>query len=276
MSDSLLSLNALLSQKGWFFLFLVGSFFFLERFFGLRKQIIAKTSLQRWMKNYGLWLINTLLSLLIIIPIVLWAENHAWQWRSHWEWSLGLFILLDILLLDCWIYWWHRCNHVWPLLWRFHQVHHLDETLDSSSAVRFHYGEMILSALVRAGFIMVFNITLVNVIIFEMLLALAVLFQHSNLNFTDRWESRLARIIITPAIHWTHHHQRLPYTNSNYGSIFSFWDRLFGSFFKLPVTHRDQLPIGLEGRPDQSFFKLLLLPFQRVRSMGKTSLNPKA
>ena len=76
---------------------------------------------------------------------------------------------LDLLLLDCWIYWWHRINHRLPLLWRFHEVHHLDEMLDTTSALRFHFGEVVLSSFVRAGLIFMLAMPLASVVVFEVL-----------------------------------------------------------------------------------------------------------
>ena len=105
-------------------------------------------------KNLSLWLCNSALSPLIVLPITLFAVNQsAADWRTVWP-EDGWGIALDILLLDLWIYWWHRANHRLPLLWRFHRVHHLDQWLDVTSAVRFHFGEVVLSALVRGAVIL--------------------------------------------------------------------------------------------------------------------------
>ena len=84
------------------------------------------------------------------------------------------------MLLDFWIYWWHRANHELSWLWRFHQVHHLDELLDSSSAVRFHFGEVFLSALARAPVIILLGIPLASVLVFEALILVGAIFHHSD------------------------------------------------------------------------------------------------
>ncbi len=106
---------------------------------------------RRVLNNLSLWLGNSLISPLIVLPITIYAVswdggwNGVWagSWRGSWLDGWGG-LLLDILLLDFWIYWWHRFNHRLPLLWRFHQVHHLDQWLDVTSAVRFQFGEVIL------------------------------------------------------------------------------------------------------------------------------------
>ena len=111
------------------------------------------------MRNTGLFGINLLVSPLIVLPITVWAGQFTTGLRPAWLSGWGG-LAFDLVLLDFWIYWWHRANHEVPLLWRFHQVHHLDELLDSTTALRFHFGEVALSALVRAGVIVVFDVRL--------------------------------------------------------------------------------------------------------------------
>jgi sterol desaturase/sphingolipid hydroxylase (fatty acid hydroxylase superfamily) len=102
------------------------------------------------------------------------------RWRPAW-WSGAGGLLLDLALLDCLLYWWHRANHVVPVLWRFHAGHHLDRFLDTTSAVRFHAGEVPLSALARAGVIVLLALPLGSVLVFETRVLMAAMFLHSNL-----------------------------------------------------------------------------------------------
>ena len=104
----------------------------------------------RLLRNGALWLLNSGLSPLLVVPLTAWAASVSLDWRPPW-WSGWGGLLLDLLLLDFLIYWWHRANHELPFLWRFHEVHHRDEFLDATSAVRFHFGEILLSALARAA-----------------------------------------------------------------------------------------------------------------------------
>ncbi len=213
----------------------------------------------RWVKNLGLFGINALLAPIITIPLTAWADDHALLWRA--EYTTGAWILLDLILLDCAIYWWHRMSHEIPFLWRFHQVHHLDEFLDTTSGVRFHFGEVILSALFRMIVIMLFGIDLISVIIFETILLVSTLFQHSNLAIAQRLERGLGFLIITPALHWVHHHAKQADTDSNYGAVLSIWDRLFRSRSK---TVRDpNMRIGVEGGREKDFWGLILAPLQK-------------
>ena len=164
-----------------------------------------------------------------------------------------------MLLLDFLIYWWHLANHRIPLLWRFHEVHHLDRFLDTTSALRFHFGEVLLSALARASAIYLRGFPFSSILAFETLLLIATLFHHSNLRLPAGLESALSLLIITPSIHWVHHHARRSDTDSNYGTIFSFWDRFFAS--RSPTRRRPDLEIGVEGLPERPLVQLILRPF---------------
>ena len=220
----------------------------------------GKAAWRRWARNASLFGINALLSPLIVVPISAWAAAYGPGWRPDWfdgVWGLAV----DLILLDLFIYWWHRANHELPFLWRFHQVHHYDTDMDTTTAVRFHFGEVILSACVRGAVILALDIPLLSVIVFEAVVLLSALFQHSNAKLPARLESLLSRVIITPSIHWVHHHAVRKDTDSNYGNTFSFWDRLFGTLS--PTKRWAEMPIGLEDEPkDRSLTGLLTIPFR--------------
>jgi sterol desaturase/sphingolipid hydroxylase (fatty acid hydroxylase superfamily) len=91
----------------------------------------------------------------------------------------------------------------------------------------------------------------------------AALFHHSNISLTPRFEKLLSRVIITPSIHWVHHHAVRSDTDSNYGTVFSFWDRMFGS--RSRTKRRFGMEIGVEGKPEESLGQLLLHPFRSAR-----------
>lgn len=214
----------------------------------------------RLLRNGGLFAANSGLSLLVILPLSLWAAGFEVGLRPAW-WSGWAGLGLDLLLLDFWIYWWHRANHAVPLFWRFHEVHHLDRFLDATSAVRFHFGEVLLSASVRACVIIAFGIPFTNIVVFEGVLLFSVIFHHSNLRLARWVEKPASLLIITPGIHWVHHHAVRADTDSNYGTLFSFWDRLFGSMS--PTKRTLDMEIGTENRPEPSFLGLLLSPFRQ-------------
>ena len=217
---------------------------------------------RRLVRNASLFGVNLLVSPLIVIPVTAWADGFDLGIRPAW-WSGWGGLALDILILDLWIYWWHRANHEIQFLWRFHQVHHLDEMLDTTSALRFHFGEVALSAVVRAGMIVLFGIPLASVILFEALVLACAIFHHSDARLPARLEAALSRLIITPSIHWVHHHAIRRDTDSNYGTIFSFWDPLFRS--RSATRRWPAMPIGVEGRHDHPLLRLLIEPFVRQK-----------
>jgi sterol desaturase/sphingolipid hydroxylase (fatty acid hydroxylase superfamily) len=215
---------------------------------------------RRLARNLGLFGFTLLLSPLVVVPITAWANAHELGLRPAW-WGGWPGLVADVLLLDFWIYWWHRANHELGFLWRFHSVHHFDELLDSTSALRFHFGEVFLSALARAPVILVLGMPLASVITFEALLMVATIFHHSDARLPEKLEAALARVVITPSIHWVHHHAVRADTDSNYGTIFSFWDPLFRS--KSRTRRWREMPIGVEGGHERPLLRLLTAPFER-------------
>ncbi|MCZ4281140.1 sterol desaturase family protein [Kiloniella laminariae] len=217
-------------------------------------------------RNLGLWLCNTLLSPLIVLPLTYWATALPWSWREGVFGGAGG-LIFDLVFLDFLIYWWHRLNHELPFLWRFHEIHHLDNHLDSTSALRFHFGEVLLSALMRVGFIVLLDIPLFSVFVFEILLLFGTIFHHSNLQIPATFERILSSIVVTPSIHWVHHHALRSDTDSNYSTVLSIWDRVFNSRSAQPRF--PDMPIGVEGANDKNLPALLIRPFRMKEKADK-------
>ena len=247
--------QALAQSKGGIVLFTLLAFLLLERLVPMAR---ASGGIGRVGRNLLLGSVNGALGWLVVVPVSAAAAHWAPDWRPPWltGWpGLGI----DLLLLDFWIYWWHRANHRLPLLWRFHEVHHLDEFLDASSALRFHGGEVLLSTIVRSLVIVLAGVPLASVVVFETLLAVVVMFHHSNLLLPEACERALSLVIVTPSIHWVHHHAVRADTDSNYSTILSVWDRLFGS---CSATRRvPDMAIGVDGHPEERLAGLLIRPF---------------
>lgn len=217
---------------------------------------------QRLCRNAGLWLTGGAASVMVVVPVSVWATSLAIFQRPEW-WSGSWGLVLDILLLDCWIYWWHRSNHYFPLLWRFHEVHHLDHFLDTTTGLRFHFGELMLSAVVRAVLVILFALPLTSILVFEALVLVSTLFHHSNLRLPARTERVLSWIVVTPSIHWIHHHAVRCDTDSNYASVFSWWDRIFAT--RSATSRTPSMPIGVEGRAERNLPGLLIHPLFRPK-----------
>ena len=184
-----------------------------------------------------------------------WLALPAWA-----EASLGF------LLLDLSFYWWHRLNHRVPVLWRFHNVHHLDPDLDVTTALRFHFGEIALSAGFRVAQLTALGVTAPVYWTYELCFQLGTLFHHSNLRLPVRLERGLARLLVTPRMHGIHHSQVEAEASSNYGVLLPWWDRLHRTL-RLNVPQR-LITIGVPayGTPaDNRLGALLAHPFRRQR-----------
>ena len=252
-------MSGLVEYKGLAIIAAFLCLFVLERFHP--KSSSAVEPLQRVIKNLMFWPLNIGLSLVIILPVSFFAvQFHFWErpdWLSN---STGL--ILDLLILDLFIFCWHRAAHEIQFLWKFHEIHHMDEHLDTTSAIRFHFGEIFFSAFARVPLLMLMAIPFSSVIIFETLVLIFTLFHHSNVALPRSFEMYMSKLIITPALHWVHHHAIRQDTDSNYGTIFSFWDRIFKT--KSETQRFESMPIGVEGLGDKRFIELLKRPFSNL------------
>jgi sterol desaturase/sphingolipid hydroxylase (fatty acid hydroxylase superfamily) len=217
----------------------------------------ARGDVSRLARNGALWLLLIALSPAIVLPLTGYASAHP-LWRRPEEWGAPA-LIADLIILDLWTYWLHRAYHEVPVMRRFHRVHHLDGCLDTTSAVRFHPGEVAISALLRMAPIILLSMPFDHVLIFETALLAASLFHHSNIRLPAGFERALSSVIVTPSIHWVHHHAVPEDTNSNYAAILSLWDPLFGT--RSATRRTVDMKIGLQGVEDKSLPGLLLAPF---------------
>jgi len=137
--------------------------------------------------------------------------------------------VLNVLLLDYTLWWWHRLNHHVPLLWAFHKAHHEDPDLDVSTGIRFHPGEMALSAFFRVAQVHFLKIDEASLVLWQRMLLVSILFHHSNTRLPKEIDRALANVIATPRMHGIHHSTRQEETDSNFASLFSWWDWMHGT-----------------------------------------------
>lgn len=175
-----------------------------------------------------------------------------------------------VLLLDYTLWWWHWLNHVAPPLWRFHLVHHVDRDLDSSTALRFHFGEMALAAFFRALQVRFLGVDEAALTWWQRMLLVSILFHHSNLGLPKEIDGRLVRFVVTPRMHGIHHSEIEAETQSNWSSLFTWWDMLHHTFlYDVPQT---AITIGVPAWEDPNELtlgKLLAMPFERQRDDWK-------
>ncbi len=170
------------------------------------------------------------------------------------------------LIMDYTNYLWHRLNHRVPFLWRFHLVHHTDVDLDVSTALRFHFGELIGSVFFRGGFAFLSGATPLTVLLYEILFEAETQFHHSNWKLPYEFEKRLNKIIVTPRMHGIHHSNLKHETDSNYSVIFSAWDRIHNTLDLNKPQHEIVIGVPSYSNPKELTSEFLLkLPFTKIR-----------
>ena len=183
------------------------------------------------------------------------------------EMPLWLYILLGVVLLDFFgAYLAHYTEHKIKPLWMIHLVHHSDHKVDTTTANRHHP----LESVIRFGFtlfgVLVVGAPIAIVMIYQSMSLIFTQFNHANIKIPRSLDKLLSFVIVSPDMHKVHHHNLLPYTDANYGNIFSIWDRLLGTYLHLD---RDKIVYGVDTFPDEannsSLKELLKQPFQKYK-----------
>lgn len=212
-------------------------------------------------------LINFSLAFLLLATAD-WVQTHEFgiiNWLP--EMPLWLYVVLGVLFLDFFgAYLAHYVEHKIKPLWMIHLVHHSDHKVDTTTANRHHP----LESFIRFGFTL-FGVFIVGtpiaiVMLYQSLSLVATQFTHANIKMSKRVDTLLSYLIVSPDMHKVHHHYVLPYTDSNYGNIFSIWDRMFGTYMHLD---REKIVYGVDTFPDEKtnsqLWSLLKQPFQKYR-----------
>ncbi|MGE5524187.1 MAG: sterol desaturase family protein [Rhodospirillaceae bacterium] len=242
--------------------------FVLERLFPLRRPKSRLAS--RLVVNAAVSATAIATGFLIVTPVaaslLLRVSQNEWGLTRLLSANAILQGVVAFLLLDLSFYYWHRANHAWPILWRFHNAHHIDPDLDVTTAVRFHFVEIGFSAAFRALQVIVIGGPPSAFVAYEIAFQLNTLFHHSNVRLPLRAERLLNLFLVTPRMHGIHHSERFHEMNSNWSSVFSWWDRIHGTL-RLNVP-QSQIRIGVAGyaRPqDNTVRAVLAMPFRRQR-----------
>jgi sterol desaturase/sphingolipid hydroxylase (fatty acid hydroxylase superfamily) len=176
-------------------------------------------------------------------------------------------VALAVVLLDYTLYLWHVLTHRVPFLWRFHLVHHVDLDLDASTALRFHFAELVISVPWRAAQILLIGVSPLALSVWQTFLMVSILFHHSNVRLPVELERRLNRLFVTPRMHGIHHSDVREETDSNWSSGLTVWDYLHGTL-RLDVP-QDEITIGVPAYRDPREVRLveiLKLPFGEERN----------
>ncbi len=237
----------------------------LENRRGLRP--VHKSKLRRDVRNLVTAAPSGAVMQALEMPIALKLAEYAESGRLGLIPQLGLQPIaagiISILLLDYTLYWWHYLTHRVAALWRFHQVHHIDQEMDATTALRFHFGEITISVSFRALQIAVIGPSPMAVAVWQVFLFLCIFFHHSNVRLPVALERSIARLIITPRLHGIHHSIAPEEVNSNWSSGLTVWDFLHGTL-RTDVP-QEALTLGVPGFLEQyedAAGKALKLPFE--------------
>ena len=182
--------------------------------------------------------------------------------------NFWIFTIIGLLLLDLiGAYMAHFTEHKVKFLWRFHLVHHTDTWVDTTSANRHHPGESVIRFVFTALGVFAVGAPMWMVFLYQSLSVIFSQFNHANIVLPKKLDVFFSYIFVSPDMHKVHHHYKMPYTDSNFGNIFSIWDRLFGTFRTL---NRTELIYGLDTHPKDNehnqLKNLLSMPFQKIRT----------
>jgi sterol desaturase/sphingolipid hydroxylase (fatty acid hydroxylase superfamily) len=154
-------------------------------------------------------------------------------------------VICTIVIFDLLIYIQHVVFHKFEFLWRIHRVHHTDLEVDVTTAVRFHPFEIVMSLFYKLAAVYLVGPVAFAIVLYEILLNAAALFTHSNILINEKVDVILRRVFVTPDMHRIHHSVVKRETDSNYGNILSFWDRIFRTYRLRPEAGYDNMEIGL-------------------------------
>jgi exosortase len=243
----------------------------LERIRALQRQPVQIA--RRWTSNIGLFVIGSVVNTLVLpIGIYAFAQHQAPGLLSRLGLPFAVELLLAFLLLDLWRYCEHRLLHRIPWLWRVHLVHHSDTQVDVTTSERHHPLEFIVGTVVMMGLIAAFGLPAPAVGLYLLAATVVSLYSHANLRLRPSLDRVLRRLVVTPSQHAVHHSDLQAQTDSNYGSVLTVWDRLFGTY----VDPRDaRIPyFGLDyfRRPnDARLARVLQQPFLFRRGIADSA-----
>ncbi len=192
------------------------------------------------------------------------------QWLP--KMPLWLYAFIGLILLDfIGAYLVHLIEHKVQFLWRFHLIHHTDTWVDTTSGNRHHPGESVIRFTFTLLGVFIVGSPMWMVFLYQTISVVSTQFTHANIALPEKLDSFLSYFIVSPNMHKVHHHYKLPYTDSNYGNIFSFWDRIFGTFMYLK---KEDIVYGIDTHmnPEEhnQLSNLLKIPFLEARSPKNT------
>lgn len=203
----------------------------------------------RWTGNLGVAVFNTVV-MRIVLPVTAIglahvAHERGWGLLNQFDLPSVLAVAAGVVLLDLVIYGQHVLFHTVPALWRLHRMHHSDLHFDVTTGIRFHPIEIVISAGIKLGAVVVLGPAAVAVLLFEVLLNASSMFNHGNVRLPGRLDRLLRWVLVTPDMHRVHHSVRYEESSSNFGFNLPWWDRLFGTYRAAPRDGHEGMTIGV-------------------------------
>lgn len=237
---------------------------------------LTQSKPRRWLTNLGLLAIDTLAVRLLVPGAMLgasaYAEAQGWGLFNLVSVPVWAASVLSFVALDFALWCQHWATHRVPMLWRLHRVHHADRDFDVTTAVRFHPAEILLSAGFKMAAVALLGAPALAVVLFEILFGSATLFNHSNTRLPPRIDRLVRWLVVTQDMHRVHHSVRMAETNSNYGTLLPWWDRLLGTYVADPADGQSGMTIGLnqwqDDRPRRLGFSLWMPLLPNPRETG--------
>jgi sterol desaturase/sphingolipid hydroxylase (fatty acid hydroxylase superfamily) len=222
-----------------------------------------KNSKFRRLNNILLLTVNFLVVRFLVpyatFQIALIAAEREFGLLNNISLPVFLSVILTIIIFDFLIYIQHVVFHRFTFLWRVHRVHHTDLEFDVTTGIRFHPIEIVISMFYKLIAVYLIGPLAFSIILYEILLNAAALFGHSNISLNYKFDRILRKLFVTPDMHRIHHSVLRKETDSNYGNIFSIWDKLFKTYRALPEAGYDDMQIGLDKFRDAASGQLLQL-----------------
>jgi sterol desaturase/sphingolipid hydroxylase (fatty acid hydroxylase superfamily) len=234
---------------------------------------------RRWPGNLGILLVD-ILTVRVLVPTAavgasLYAAGNGLGLINYLHLRLSVAALIGFLALDLVIYVQHVVFHKVPALWRLHRMHHADLDIDVTTGVRFHPLEILISLLIKMAAILALGIPVVAVILFEVVLNVTSMFNHSNVSMPAWLDCVLRLIVVTPDMHRVHHSILRRETDSNFGFNLPWWDRLFGTYRAEPEAGHTAMTVGIPAFRDQGELRIDRMLTQPFRNDTAIRANPE-
>ena len=201
---------------------------------------------------------------ILTVGIFSWLSANQFGFLYLIDYPIWVELIIAILALDFAAqYVVHYLLHKIPFMWRFHMIHHSDTTLDATSATRHHHGDYAFREIFALIMIVIFGIPFAYYLFYRMATVFFGYLTHANFSFPKKIDQFLSYVFITPDMHKFHHHHEMPWTDTNFGNIFYFWDRIFGTLtFDDPKKVKYGLDL-LEDSKDQDVLYQFAIPFNK-------------